>query len=823
MRFLVTEKLSSHKYKTPEGYLICTDAILSRTGKQEYKRSEIFGDACDEPDKIVNVDRTDAEVFDDKAMASFENKPICIEHPDEDVNVENHNDLSVGFVRDIHKGEDNGKPVMMGTLVITDENAIRLIENGEYTELSCGYDCDIVDDKHPTQRNIRGNHVALCQHGRAGNARIVDSANDDLYGLIKEPVKRYYLAKKYDKKWDIEENIVIIAKNISEAEQKLKRRFPDAYNLREISHSEYLKFRRGNVIIDSANDDTLVSADKPNIKALGKWEWDEVMNDWYDTGRHMYYNEVVRKSGGKDSNGPIRVLETGNSYRFSVVDAANKMDKNKLNKLKAYFDMISSYTSRDVDITDIIRTLQHKGYNVVRTNIRGWMKRNGTLYKEYDLIIDNSVHATVTLYADEDTYQVNEVNAYITDSVKVNTADDVKVTDDDVEWLRALDRYNIKFDFINGGYSMRFKSNADYALAKKLAIQYRMKHGYWDDKALTYSDYRSTTISQDDSIKDIQSTKAPGIDKIIYVMQSDVDKDLYFYIGKIFSMKEGNWGYTKFEMGNTTPDELKSELARNGWHQVASGPARVIDTSDVMLSGRYVYFDFTEVKGKNLKQEIERKYNSKFNEKIKVKRLNKHWVPGKKEVEIQVFADGMHENYDGFWAVVQATEEESKQLKDDWTDVYKQFEAIVTKYFPNSTKINAEVDKMYAQHKGNADWDLAYKRWKETKTEDSAHASDSKKMFEVSFVKDDVIYIHKVRANSIEDAISKVNDNKFIGEGIVTQVYGDRFGHKFDVSVAGKAYKFVTQNNIASTGAASKNDKVKVYQTDGGSIVFVLK
>ena len=38
MRFLVTEKLGSHKFKTPEGYLICTDAILSRTGKQEYKR-----------------------------------------------------------------------------------------------------------------------------------------------------------------------------------------------------------------------------------------------------------------------------------------------------------------------------------------------------------------------------------------------------------------------------------------------------------------------------------------------------------------------------------------------------------------------------------------------------------------------------------------------------------------------------------------------------------------------------------------------------------------------------------------------------------------
>lgn len=178
MRFLVAEKLGSHKFKTPEGYLICTDAILSRTGKQEYKRCEIFGDACDEPDKIVNVDRVDAEVFSDKAMASFENKPICIEHPDHDVNAENHNELAVGFVRDVHKGEDEGKPVMMGTLVITDKDAVEAVESGEYKELSCGYDCDIDDDGEPCQRNIRGNHVALCKHGRAGIARIVDSVDD---------------------------------------------------------------------------------------------------------------------------------------------------------------------------------------------------------------------------------------------------------------------------------------------------------------------------------------------------------------------------------------------------------------------------------------------------------------------------------------------------------------------------------------------------------------------------------------------------------------------------------------------------------------------
>lgn len=182
MRFLVAEKLGPHKFKTPEGYLICTDAILSRTGKQEYKRCELFGDSCENPDKIVNVERTDDEVFSDKAMASFENKPICVEHPDHDVNAENHNELAVGFVRDIHKGEDSGKPVMMGTLVITDKDAVEAVESGEYKELSCGYDCDIDDDDEPRQRNIRGNHVALCKQGRAGIARIVDSVNDAWFG-----------------------------------------------------------------------------------------------------------------------------------------------------------------------------------------------------------------------------------------------------------------------------------------------------------------------------------------------------------------------------------------------------------------------------------------------------------------------------------------------------------------------------------------------------------------------------------------------------------------------------------------------------------------
>ena len=75
----------------------------------------------------------------------FENKPITVEHPDEDVTVDNYKDYAVGFVRDIRRGKVEDNDVILGNLVITDKQTIDEIMNGEHTELSCGYDCDITD------------------------------------------------------------------------------------------------------------------------------------------------------------------------------------------------------------------------------------------------------------------------------------------------------------------------------------------------------------------------------------------------------------------------------------------------------------------------------------------------------------------------------------------------------------------------------------------------------------------------------------------------------------------------------------------------------
>lgn len=46
-----------------------------------------------------------------------------------------------------------------------------------------------------------------------------------------------------------------------------------------------------------------------------------------------------------------------------------------------------------------------------------------------------------------------------------------------------------------------------------------------------------------------------------------------------------------------------------------------------------------------------------------------------------------------------------------WQDAYEQFEKIVDKYYPKEDKIIELVDKLYAKHKGEKAWDIAYQKW----------------------------------------------------------------------------------------------------------------
>ena len=169
-------KITDRIWKDNNGQLICYDCVLSRTGYYDYLESDIIADG--DPTKIVKVFRTPEEVFDEESLASFENKPFCNDHPDEDVTTKNSRELQCGYIRNVRRGEGDLKDCVIADVIVTDQDVIDLILSGEKRQLSLGYDSVIEKDANGRylMKKIRGNHLALVDEGRAGCATIRDKA-----------------------------------------------------------------------------------------------------------------------------------------------------------------------------------------------------------------------------------------------------------------------------------------------------------------------------------------------------------------------------------------------------------------------------------------------------------------------------------------------------------------------------------------------------------------------------------------------------------------------------------------------------------------------
>lgn len=168
MGFLTTEQLSPNISMTPEGFLLCAGVAIARTGRQVYSTAELplDGDA----DGLIMVERDADAVFDEATLASFEGKPVTIDHPDEFVNPSNWKTLSVGVTQNVRRGDGIADDLLLADLLITDQQAIEAVRGKDLREVSCGYEADYEQDApgKGRQLNIVGNHVALVERGRAG-------------------------------------------------------------------------------------------------------------------------------------------------------------------------------------------------------------------------------------------------------------------------------------------------------------------------------------------------------------------------------------------------------------------------------------------------------------------------------------------------------------------------------------------------------------------------------------------------------------------------------------------------------------------------------
>lgn len=174
---LFTDKIAlSGTRRTGDGYLVA-DARVARTGIQIYLGREVGRPEMEK----VRVYRPEAEVFSDKALASFAHRPVTNDHPSEAVGARNWKKHSVGMTGgDIAR---DGEFVRV-PMTVMDQVAIDAVEAGK-RELSMGYACDLDFTAGTTpageaydavQTNIRGNHLAIVAAGRAGpQCRIGDS------------------------------------------------------------------------------------------------------------------------------------------------------------------------------------------------------------------------------------------------------------------------------------------------------------------------------------------------------------------------------------------------------------------------------------------------------------------------------------------------------------------------------------------------------------------------------------------------------------------------------------------------------------------------
>lgn len=193
--------LSPNISTNAEGYLICQNVPLCRSGFQEYKGKELVGfDGYQEdwgldPETIYKVFRPKDEVLAPEFIASLEGKTVVDEHPDGNVvHVDNDGELNCGHVERVTQGPDlnDGEVTLQGDLIIKNPDLIQKIRpdhdpDNQYDtavrDVSCGYGLKLkrLKDETLVMYQLRGNHVAVVEKGRAGpRIAIKDSAPPEI-------------------------------------------------------------------------------------------------------------------------------------------------------------------------------------------------------------------------------------------------------------------------------------------------------------------------------------------------------------------------------------------------------------------------------------------------------------------------------------------------------------------------------------------------------------------------------------------------------------------------------------------------------------------
>lgn len=193
-----SEWMTTEFSRTAEGFLKGR-AIVTCAGVFTYRRAD---------GSIQRELRLPEEVFAPDTLESLKLKPVTLNHPVELVTSQNADELQVGSLGDNPSkttqetnwnGEHNNWTEMTDGLncaidmIITKEEAINEVINGKQG-LSMGYTCDLEETSGTwcgveydcIQRNIRYNHCAIVDVGRAGDNAKIDLRMDSADAVLED-------------------------------------------------------------------------------------------------------------------------------------------------------------------------------------------------------------------------------------------------------------------------------------------------------------------------------------------------------------------------------------------------------------------------------------------------------------------------------------------------------------------------------------------------------------------------------------------------------------------------------------------------------------
>lgn len=193
MKFkLIFDTKNSNREKDANGFLHVKNCHCTKVQIAQYLGCEISKDL--EADKVYNVFRPEEELNKAETIQSLNGVPLQLEHHDDTA------EKPAQYTRIGATGTDAvfEYPYLSNSLHFFNQKAIDLIESGEKCELSIGYDCEIHKEAGEfesvpydfVQRNIKIQHVALVECGRAGADVKVSDSKEIILNSEKNEVKQ---------------------------------------------------------------------------------------------------------------------------------------------------------------------------------------------------------------------------------------------------------------------------------------------------------------------------------------------------------------------------------------------------------------------------------------------------------------------------------------------------------------------------------------------------------------------------------------------------------------------------------------------------------